>query len=470
MAIVSPSPRTAVTLGPQWDIDAGTAGLIHVACDTICDDTIYAAVSGVGIYRGDVSDGSWSDLNAMPYNYYGIVVGRSDGTLYAATNEICVDESPTTGGPFCLDREIVAPTSTTIDKVYSGVARNLTPCETACCGAEDWDYLFCGLGSTLVAPVPTEYFDMEPSSLRICGCTTAATNSVLYAIDAEPYWVVDGSDGTVWSYEDCAAKKGPILTSPVDGALIDCDDCDCHASTFSLEWERMCVACSYDIEIMDANGNVIVSWTDEEIEGSPPVLYVGPGDIERLAVCGADYQWHVRMADTACECVHSPWSDTWEFTVAAGAATPLNLLAPDNGEMGIPTANVAFSWSGVPRATSYSIVLSPNSDLSGALASEELSGTAYQYAGTLSEGTPYYWQVTAWIDGSVLTTSSIGAFTTLTTPEAPPPPVVVEPTPAPVIEIPPAQMITPGWIYAMIAIGAALLVVVIVLIVRTRRP
>jgi hypothetical protein len=53
---------------------------------------------------------------------------------------------------------------------------------------------------------------------------------------------------------------------------------------------------------------------------------------------------------------------------------------------------------------------------------------------------------------------------------AAPPPVVVEQSPAPVINIPPAQQITPTWIYAIIGIGAALAVVVIVLIVRTRRP
>ncbi|MFC2024339.1 hypothetical protein ACFLTJ_02005 [Chloroflexota bacterium] len=39
-----------------------------------------------------------------------------------------------------------------------------------------------------------------------------------------------------------------------------------------------------------------------------------------------------------------------------------------------------------------------------------------------------------------------------------------------VINIPPAQQVTPTWIYAIIGIGAALAVVVIVLIVRTRRP
>jgi len=57
-------------------------------------------------------------------------------------------------------------------------------------------------------------------------------------------------------------------------------------------------------------------------------------------------------------------------------------------------------------------------------------------------------------------------------PETPTPLVVVEPTPAPILEIPPAEQITPTWIYAVIGIGAALVVVVvvIVLIVRTRRP
>jgi hypothetical protein len=55
-------------------------------------------------------------------------------------------------------------------------------------------------------------------------------------------------------------------------------------------------------------------------------------------------------------------------------------------------------------------------------------------------------------------------------PAAPTPPVVVEQQPTPVINILPAEKITPTWIYAIIGIGAALAVVVIVLIVRTRRP
>ena len=82
----------------------------------------------------------------------------------------------------------------------------------------------------------------------------------------------------------------------------------------------------------------------------------------------------------------------------------------------------------------------------------------------------YYWQVIAWEDGTRLTTSSVGVFNTMAEPVEPTPPVVVETQPAPVINIPPAEQITPTWIYAIIGIGAALAVVVIVLIVRTRRP
>jgi hypothetical protein len=54
--------------------------------------------------------------------------------------------------------------------------------------------------------------------------------------------------------------------------------------------------------------------------------------------------------------------------------------------------------------------------------------------------------------------------------EEPTPPVVVEEQPALVINIPPAEQITPIWIYAVIGVGVALTVLVIVLIVRTRRP
>ena len=384
--------------------------------------------------------------------------GRSDGTLYASSWYISVDSTESICDRFVDYGDVLA------DKWYSGAARNLAPCETDCCGEDSWDYLIAGMTTG-----PGEDFTWapagEPTHLRICGCTSIDTNSVLWAIDGEFYDVTDGSVGTLWSYEDCAAKKGPVLTSPADGAILDCDVCaTCDVTPFTLKWDRICLACSWDIEIMDEDGNVILEYLDEDIDGDPPEYYFD----ETGLYCGNTYTWHVREANTETgECVHSPWSETWSFTIAASSGDAVKLIAPEAGAMGVPLTGVGFTWSSVSKATSYSFVLSANADLSGALATSDQSGTAYSYTGTLDNETSYYWQVTAWKGSVMLSQSNIGTFST--SPEE----VIIEPPApgeAPVINIPGKQTITPSFIYAIIGIGAGLAAVVIVLIVRARRP
>jgi hypothetical protein len=170
--------------GDSWnETDAlPIAGDVHVACDPVCENTVYAAVgaSSGNIFRTDITDGSWTNLNAMNTYYHGIVVA-TEGTLYASTCEIGVDSSKS-----ICDRFVDPNPPTTADEWYSGVARNLTPCETACCGTEDWDYLICGLSDQ------EEDFCIEPTGLRICGCLTTDTNSILWAIDDDEYDVIDG--------------------------------------------------------------------------------------------------------------------------------------------------------------------------------------------------------------------------------------------------------------------------------------
>ena len=224
----------------------------------------------------------------------------------------------------------------------------------------------------------------------------------------------------------------------------------------------MCLACSYDIESMDEDGNLIWDYYDVEISGDPPEYYFDHGYL----YCGNTYTWHVREANTETgECVHSPWSETWSFTIASSAMDGVYLIAPEVGAMGVPLSGVGFSWSSVAKATSYSFVLSENADLSSAMATSDQSGTAYSYSGTLDNEMSYYWQVTAWKDGIMLSQSDIGTFSTA------PEEIIIEPPlpgEAPVINIPGTQQIVPMWIYAMIGIGAGLAAVVIVLIVRTR--
>jgi len=287
--------------GESWTLTdklpAGADGMVHVACDPVCENIIYAAVdddqgctsswrcgstSGNGIYRCDVTDGGWDSLNALPIDYLGIMVSR-EGTLYAVTDQLVVSDGSTDDVSLftdCDGKNFITPAdSESGDTGYSGVARNLGPCETACCGMEDWDYLICGLNPC--DDCVSEDFDREPSALRICGCLSADTNTVLYAIDTDYYEIdpTETPDGALWYYEDCAAKHGPDLTAPADGAVLDCEACaGCGAAPFTLKWERMCNACSYDINIMDDAGNLIVEWVDKTITGDPPKLYVDSSD------------------------------------------------------------------------------------------------------------------------------------------------------------------------------------------------
>lgn len=158
--------------------------------------------------------------------------------------------------------------------------------------------------------------------------------------------------------------------------------------------------------------------------------------------------------------------------VAAPEAKPstFSLTAPDAGADTALT-NVGFTWASVAEAESYELVISANADMSSPMVKVSTAGTAYTYTGTLTDGTPYYWQVTALKDTAVKGKSDVGTFVAKA-PVEPTPPVVIEPAPTPVIEpvieIPPSPL-TPGVIWAIIAIGAVLVIAVIVLIVRTRR-
>jgi len=98
-------------------------------------------------------------------------------------------------------------------------------------------------------------------------------------------------------------------------------------------------------------------------------------------------------------------------------------------------------------------------------------------------GETYYWKVRVSADGPILSGwSEVRSITVAETVVTPPVQVTTQPAPEitvtipdvivnipPTVEVPAATPITPGWIYAIIAVGAILVIAVIILIVRTRR-
>jgi hypothetical protein len=173
------------------------------------------------------------------------------------------------------------------------------------------------------------------------------------------------------------------------------------------------------------------------------------------------------------------------FVLVNGFAPSIPSFTTAAPEMGAttPLTNIPFTWASVTGANKYSIAISTFGDMTRPDVDKYVNGTGYVATGTLTAGTPYFWQVTAWQNDTIIAKSAVGTFTpqsppsTTTTPQItittqPAPTITFTQPPSTVITIPPApapQQITPAWIWGIIGIGAILVIVVIVLIVRTRR-
>ena len=386
---------------------------------------IFAAVDNDTIYRWVIDESEeWRTINEKKaYGFYGIVLGKSDGTLYASYD--------------------------------GGVARAFQPLRKDIDIAKiKWSYL--------VKPDSADKnFTVDPSALRICGCMDATTNSVLYAIDNDDY-DYDAGTGCVWYYEDCVAKAGPTVISPAKGAVIPSDPCECYNQAFTIKWEPMCNASVWDIYIFTGDGQAVV-WSANNAAYTNPDYPIASPSAPSIVVpknvlsCAQSYLWAVRVegADTG-EVIRSPWSKYMPLTVAQGPLAAIKLTAPDEGASNVPIENVGFTWTNVQDADNYEFMLSADADLSRPVELKTgLTGSAYTCTKTLENSTPYFWQVTAKKGSVVLSTSSASTFTTVAVPPAAPPPPPV-PT-------------TPSWVWVVIGIGAVLVIVVIVFIFRTRR-
>jgi len=184
-----------------------------------------------------------------------------------------------------------------------------------------------------------------------------------------------------------------------------------------------------------------------------------------------------------------PWSDT--YTVTTELVAPALPNAPAMvGAVGEGSTRAGgwgvslqptFYWQPIQNATTYEFQLATDTafsdlvvDATGGKALGDVQ--AYQYDGTLSYDTAYFWRVRALSASSQTSWSQVQGFTTLTEEVAPtgtaqptgqPTFTFTQPAETTVTNV--TETIAPAYIWAIIVVGAILVIAVIVLIVRTRR-
>jgi hypothetical protein len=295
-------------------------------------------------------------------------------------------------------------------------------------------------------------------------------SNILYAIDS--------TGDLVYTYEDTLAAP-VVLVAPTDGTGIDSTD------TISFEWEDLNADTVnlYQIQLNEEDGfptatNIAIG--DLEVDGDDATdEYVDDNEVTyRDADAGTEYYWRVRVGEqVAGEDDEGPllsrWSEIRMFTTRVQqVAEPID-VAPAPGAQDV-VLMPAFSWGAVDGADFYEIEVATDADFTNIVDSGTPAGNVYLASTTLEYGTTYYWRVRGIaFSGAPEGDWNVSVFTTMLEPTEEAPPVVVEEAPAVpdvVVEVPAPVEAIPSWmLIVIIAIGAVLVVALIVLIVRTRR-
>jgi hypothetical protein len=333
--------------------------------------------------------------------------------------------------------------------------------------------------SMVTIPIMASSWSSTGPAGPLAALDVSATAEFAESDDTLTMWVASG--GTLYFYMDCLALASATLHSPAANAVTKTNPLMGTAYDVTLTWDHIPFAEEYEVHVcfdpacMEQTGNS--PYRELMAIGLPvATLVVDGGDLTP----GTTYYWRVHTSTTGP--LVSKWSEIRSFTVEAAAAVAPTIGSPENGST-ITTANPAFSWSPVSRATMYEFQLAVGTNFASALHTQKLAETGIRPAVKLDPGMTYFWRVRA-IEPIVGEWSTIANFTVAEPEEAAPPPVVVEEVPPPQINIPaappateivlpeapaPPAQVAPGYIWAVIIIGAVLVIAVIVLIVRTRR-
>jgi hypothetical protein len=308
-------------------------------------------------------------------------------------------------------------------------------------------------------------FGLLPNALE---ASSAGGVITLYAADTVA--------NTVWYFQDTVALTAPSLVGPADGTQVAVNSINGAVQAVNFTWSRLSLSTNYFLWL------ALDPLFAEQLGISPVAVASGAPTVSNI-VAGGNFQpgqtiyWRV----TTTNPMTSPPSETRSIVVQpTGAAVP-EIGAPEPGGT-IDSTTPAFSWTPASDATMYRFQLSEGTAFLAPLIDENLSSTGIRPSMELEPGKTYFWRVKAIapVEGPW---SMVSSFTVALPAEEPPPPVVVETVPAPVITVetppppapieilptPPADEIAPAYIWAIIIIGAILVIAVIILIVRTRR-
>lgn len=310
--------------------------------------------------------------------------------------------------------------------------------------------------------------------------TTPRANDTPQALlvgPASKLWVIDTLYNKLETYGEYLTY-GPTLVAPVTGSEQPIDIATGRAQPIIFQFKQLIAAAAYQLQIatdITFNAPVFDSGTVADAALVAVKNYViGPNAAGGQFASAFEflpdttYYWRVRAAAVAgtVGTPDSPWAFTYSFKM--GGIQVAGVSSPAKGAYDVPITPT-FVWSEAKGAVLYELEVSTDSTFTETpVLSVTPDKAYYQTAETeaLDYNTTYYWRVR--VPGG---TWLYGVFTTMAEPTTPAPPFTIAPTvtttlPAIETNVP----IIPTWmLWIIIAIGAVLVIALLVLIIRTRR-
>jgi hypothetical protein len=351
---------------------------------------------------------------------------------------------------------------------------------------------------------------------------TAATGADVFALVAVGTNIIDvntiiqqttaGTTSTVWTLTATTIESAsdlltapttvPTLVYPLDGTIIPINSISGSSSNFLFKWNPPDVTASVPPQAYAYN---LIVYMDElgtiQLDNAAPVAAVGARSYSSAdttavtgfgvaltgpagsAMPGQTYYWRVNVQLSAP--AQTYWSDMQSFSIQQLQAIVPILSSPTNGFSYVHGMVPAFSWNPIAGVATYKFEVSKDSTFADATmavysTTTASAGSAIPSTVKLADNTNYFWRVKALTpaegEWSAVSNFSIAAAVITTVPPTQAPPtltVVLPPVTTTSIVIPPPTTTTtevnPSYIWAIIIIGAVLVIAVIVLIVRTRR-
>ena len=452
--------------------------------DYASDSTLLLGDSAGGVYRSTNSGGSWSGIPAGVATAGGGALSVAFDADYANNSTVyAVDATNAVYrlviGTDTAWKQIDAAVATTWPIAPTAVAAaNASRFVSGVQAAPDGTLYVADASATVIlrsinptgSRASTRGVYFEDMSYGFAG-TAANLVGVWYSAGSNTLWTLESGVAAaadrIWVYTD-DLTVAPELKSPADGTNTG------NTGAATLSWSAIPGCPRYYIWVSTNSG-----FSTSAIPAAAPVFNVTSTTTSYSATglaAGKTYYWKVCAADNTAVAGRAlgPWSATWSVTTGLAAAqwnpfADADNVAPAPGAAGV-SIRPAFQWNPSGSATGYEFELSKNPGttargyfvevVTSATGANALGNTVWLCDQDLEYSTTYYWHVKA-VTSATKSVWGTGVFTTEAAPAAPePPPPPPPPTPEPT---------TPAYIWAVIGIGAALCLAVIVLIVRTRR-